>query len=220
MKVVCFIPIKSNSERIPGKNFRFLCGKPLYQYIIDHAIQADCFDDIYVDTNNEDVKKYCEIKKIKWIERKEEFTLNTINGNDLLNYHYDLYPDYDFYFQLFATAPFLQAESIALAVNTLVASTKYDSIFTGVSENGFYWYKDTPINYRPSILPRSQDIIPVIEETTGLYGISNSSLKRYHCRIGSKPCISIVNKFEAVDINTEDDLKMAEIIGKYYWKMI
>ena len=90
MKVVCFIPIKSNSERIPGKNFRFLCGKPLYQYIIDHAIQADCFDDIYVDTNNDDVKKYCEIKKIKWIERKKEFTLNTVNGNDLLNYHYDL----------------------------------------------------------------------------------------------------------------------------------
>ena len=85
MKIACFIPVKSNSERVPGKNFRILCGKPLYQYIIDHAIESNCFDDIYVDTNSEEVKKYCEGKKIHWIERKEELAKNTANGNDLLN---------------------------------------------------------------------------------------------------------------------------------------
>ena len=33
------------------------------------------------------------------------------------------------------------------------------------------WFKK-PINYRPKILPRSQDARPVIIETTGLYGIT------------------------------------------------
>ena len=219
MKIACFIPIKSNSERVPGKNFRILCGKPLYQYIIDHSIAANCFDDIYVDTNSLDVKKYCEEKGINWIERKEELAKNTANGNDLLNYHYDLFPNYDYYFQLFGTAPFLQPSSIAKAVNTLAGSTKYDSTFTALSEHSFYWYCGNPINYRPCILPRSQDMEPVIEETTGLYGMSNKALKKYRCRIGAKPFICIVNKFEAVDINTEDDLKMAEFIGKSYWNL-
>ena len=218
MKVACFIPVKSNSERVPGKNFRMLCGKPLYQYIIDHAIEANCFDDIYVDTNNDEVKKYCELKKIHWIERKEELARNTANGNDLLNYHFDNFPNYDYYFQLFATAPFLQPSSIVNAVNTLVGSVEYDSVFTAISEHSFYWYAGNPINYRPCILPRSQDMEPVIEETTGLYGMSAQSLKKYRCRIGAKPYICLVNKFEAVDINTEEDLKLAEFIGKSYWK--
>ena len=73
------------------------------------------------------------------------------------------------------------------------------------------------MNYRPSILPRSQDLEPVYEETTGLYGISHAALDKYHSRIGATPCIFEVNKFEAIDINTEDDLRMAEFIGSAYW---
>lgn len=217
MKSACFIPIKSNSERVPGKNFRILCGKPLYQYIISHVIEAACFDDVYVDTNSEEVNFYCSKKGVKIIERKEELAKNTANGNDLLNYHFSLFPNYDFYFQLFATAPFLQPESIKNCANFLYGSQEYDSVFTALYEHSFYWFGGTPINYRPCILPRSQDMEPVIEETTGLYGITRLSLEKYRCRIGAKPYMYKVNKFEAVDINTEDDLKLAEFVGKSYW---
>ncbi len=219
MKKACFIPIKLNSERIPGKNFRILCGKPLYQYIIENAIKADCFDDIYVDTNSEEVKAFCKNNNIKIIERLEELTKNTANGNDLLNYHYDLFSNYEYYFQLFATAPFLQPDSIRRAVNTLSESNVYDSTFTAIKQNGFYWYNQLPVNYRPYILPRSQDMEPIYEETTGLYGMKREALKKFRCRIGANPFICLVDKFEAVDINTEDDLKMAEYVGKVFWKL-
>lgn len=219
MKVACFIPIKATSERVPGKNFRLLCGKPLYQYIINHCIEAECFDDIFVDTNSSEVIEYCKEKNIKIIKRKEELAKNTANGNDLLNYHFSLYPDYDYYFQLFATAPFLQTSSISKAVSVLCGTSEYDSVFTALKEHSFFWYCNNPINYRPCILPRSQDMEPVIEETTGLYGMSHDSLKKYRCRIGAKPYIYFVNKFEAVDINTEDDFKIAEYIGKTYWNL-
>lgn len=58
----------------------------------------------------------------------------------------------------------------------------------------------------------------MIEETTGLYGITRDSLGRYRCRIGRKPYIHVVGKFEAVDINTEEDLKVAEFVGKVIYK--
>lgn len=51
MKTACFIPIKANSERVPGKNFRLLNGRPLYEFIVEHALAAQCFDDVYIDTN-------------------------------------------------------------------------------------------------------------------------------------------------------------------------
>ena len=82
-----------------------------------------------------------------------------------------------------------------------------------MENHSFYWYANMPVNCRPGILPRSQDMLPVIEETTGLYGISSDSLKKYKCRIGRKPYMHIVNKYEAVDINTEEDLLIAECIG-------
>ena len=217
MSVACFIPIKLNSERVKGKNFRVLNGKKLYEYIIEHSIEANVFEEIFVDTNSDEIKEYCNKKGINVIERKEELARNTANGNDLLNYHYELYPKFDYYFQIFATAPFLQAYSIAQCVERLVNSGQYDSCFTAIKHNGFFWLNDTPINYRPCVLPRSQDMQPVIEETTGLYGITNASLKKYRSRIGAKPYVHFVSKFEAVDINTEEDLKVAEYIGKNYW---
>lgn len=214
MKSACFIPIKSNSERVPGKNFRYLNGKKLYQYICEHVKEANVFDEVFVDTNSEEIAQYAQEDGFHVIERAEELAKNTANGNDLLVHHGKLFPDFDYYFQLFATAPYLQPESIRKCVNQLINSEEYDSCFTAIKHQGFFWLDDNPVNYRPEILPRSQDMKFVVEETTGLYGISRDSLNKYKCRIGRKPLIYYVNKFEAVDINTEEDLKVAEYIGK------
>lgn len=218
MKTVCFIPIKANSERVPGKNLRLLNNKKLYMYICEHVMQADSFDEVYVDTNSEEITEYAQSIGFKTIVREAKLAENTANGNDLLVHHYEMFSDYDYYFQLFATAPYLQPDTIRKCVKELT-SGNYDSCFTATENHGFYWLNDNPINYRPCILPRSQDMLPVIEETTGLYGISAQALEKYRCRIGGKPYIHIVSKFEAVDINTEDDLKIAEYVGKMYWKI-
>lgn len=217
MSTACFIPIKSNSERVPGKNFRVLNGKKLYEYIIEHALEADVFDDIFIDTNSDEIKSFAEKNGCRVIERREELIKNTANGNDLLNHHFELYPDYDCYFQLFATAPYLQPSSIKTCVDTLTNSTEFDSCFTAVKHQGFFWLNNTSINYRPCILPRSQDMLPMVEETTGLYGMTRQALEKYRCRIGARPYIHFISKFEAVDINTEEDLKIAEHIGRSFW---
>lgn len=219
MKTAVFIPIKANSERVPGKNFRVLNGKKLYEYVCEHVKQADVFDDVYIDTNSDEIAAYAKEQGFLVIERKPELAKNSANGNDLLVYHYEQYPDYDYYFQLFATAPYLQPETIRECFNKLVSSEEYDSCFTATKNHGFYWLADNPVNYRPGILPRSQDMLPVIEETTGLYGITKNSLERYRCRIGRRPYIHIVSKFEAVDINTEEDLKVAEYTGKVVYHL-
>ena len=62
-------------------------------------------------------------------------------------------------------------------------------------------------------------MLPVVEESTGLYGIKKESLEKYRCRIGRKPYIYLVSKFEAVDINMEEDLKIAEYVGKMIFNL-
>lgn len=217
MKIACFIPIKANSERVAGKNLRPMNGKPLYQYICEHVKEAGVFDDIYIDTNSEAVTEYARSNGFIPIKREEWLSTSAANGNDLLVHHYKLFPEYDLYFQIFATAPYLQPESIRKCVQALVDNEQYDSCFTATENHSFYWFSGVPVNYRPCILPRSQDMTPVFEETTGLYGMRNAALEKYRCRIGAHPYIHTVSKFEAVDINTEEDFKIAEFIGKAYW---
>lgn len=213
MKIAAFIPIKEKSERVKGKNFKVLGGKKLYEYVVEKAVNSMCFDIIYIDTDSKEIKKkYKDHEIIKVIDRKPELALNTANGNDLLAYHLDTYPNYDYYFQLFATSPFIEIDTIKDCVDTLLLSNHYDSVFTAIKRNGFFWLGNNPVNYRPGVLPRSQDLEPIIEETTALYGISRKSLQRFRCRIGEYPYICFVSQREAVDINIEDDLEMAKLL--------
>ena len=210
MKVCATIPIKSNSTRVKNKNFRLLGDKPLYQYIIDHCIQAECFDDIYVDTDSPEINSYCVENQIICIKRKPELTLDTANGNDVFHYDIDFIGHYDFYFQLYATAPFLKPETIRECVNKLTHSSKYDSILTATEEYGWFWHKDQPVNYQPNILPRSQDATPVIKETTGLYGVSKRAYDRYRCRVGATPYFYIIrDRKECIDLDTYNDFDIA-----------
>ena len=211
MKVCATIPIKSNSTRVKDKNFKLLGQKPLYQYIIDHCIQAECFDDIYVDTDSPEINSYCTENQIVCINRKPELTLDTANGNDVFHYDIDFIGHYDFYFQLYATAPFLKPETINACVDKLTHTTKYDSILTATEEYGWHWFQNQPVNYQPNILPRSQDAPPVIKETTGLYGISKRAYDRFRCRVGATPYFYIIrDRKECIDLDTQEDFKVAE----------
>ena len=211
MKICATIPIKSNSTRVKNKNFQLLGDKPLYQYIIDHCIQAECFDDIYVDTDSPEINSYCVENQIICIKRKPELTLDTANGNDVFHYDIDFVGHYDFYFQLYATAPFLKPETIRQCVDKLTHTTKYDSILTATEEYGWFWHKEQPVNYQPNILPRSQDATPVIKETTGLYGISKRAYERYKCRVGATPYFYIIrDRKECIDLDTQEDFAVAE----------
>ncbi len=207
MKTACFIPIKQVSERVSGKNFRVVAGanQPLYQIVISKALESGCFNEVFVDTNSTEVAEFASRTGATPIERKPELALASANGNDLLNHHLEIRPGFDFYFQMFATAPLLKVESIRGAFSALVESTVHDSVLTSIEHRGFFWRAGMPISYQPNLLPRSQDLMPIVEETTALYGIRRSALANYRSRIGACPYFYPVSRLEAVDLNTEDD---------------
>ncbi len=90
-------------------------------------------------------------------------------------------------------------------MSALLESGTHDSVLTTISHKGFFWRSGLPISYQPNLLPRSQDLVPIDEETTALYGITRESLLKYRCRIGARPHFFPVSRIEAVDLNTEDD---------------
>lgn len=201
MSSIAFIPIKSNSKRVENKNFLEYKGKPLFQHLLDKLIQLNAFDKVVVDSDSEYVEKYIEGTKLLYLEREHWLSSDYSNGNDLLWYHYQLFPDYNYYFQLFVTAPNLKPKTITQCVDFLINTNNYDSIFTATEENGWFWFRGQPVNFLPHILPRSQDAKPITKETTGLYGITRNSLKKYKCRVGANPYFYFVGKDESKDID-------------------
>jgi len=205
-KIICFIPIKKTSERLKLKNFRELGGKPLYKHIVDKVSRIKEFDKIIVDTDSKEIQNYCTKKKISFIERLDYLKTNKANGNHLLKYWINKEPNYDYYFLVHVTSPFVKETSIKGCINELKFNKKINSIFTAVKEYSWYWFKNEPINFKKYNLIRSQELKPIVRDVTFLYGITKKEFLKRNSRIGSKPYPYFISKKEAVDINESFDL--------------
>ena len=165
-KVVVIVPIKENSKRVKNKNFKKINGLPLYQITLNKLKKCK-FDEIYVDSDSQEIENFCKLEGIKFIKRKPLLATDKANGNHLLNYHRKLI-DADYYFQILITSPLLKIKTINNCISYLKKNKKYDSIFTIQTFKTYLWFKNKPINYLPKELPRSQDLKPLIIETTSL----------------------------------------------------
>mgnify|MGYP001272307686 CR=1 FL=1 len=213
MKTVAIIPIKSNSKRVKNKNFKKIHNIPLYQIVLN-KVKKSKIDEIYVDTDSKLIKSFCIRNNIFVIDRLKRLSKDNANGNDLLNYHSKIIKA-DLYFQIFITAPLLSINSINKCVD-LLKKKKNDSILTVNRIYSWFWFKNKPVNYSPKVLPRSQDAQPIVQETTGLYGIKRQALQKYKCRIGKKPIFFNVPNHEALDLDTyQDFIELQQYAKKY-----
>ena len=211
MTIVAMIPVKATSKRVRGKNFRIFKGYPLYEHFLRKLIPDNPFDAVYVDTDSDEIKRRARSYGFEVIDRPEWLTRDSANGNDLLLYEAGLV-EADIYVQLFVTAPLLRPETIDRACEIITTSPEYDSVLTVTEQYSWFWFQGRPVNYDPTVLPRSQDAQPIIRETTGLYAIRRKALLDRKCRIGYRPYFLVVDEWEGIDLDTELDFRIAEIV--------
>lgn len=218
MKVVAFVPIKMNNERLPGKNIRlFSNGKPLINYILDTLESIEKIDEVYVYCSDEKIQEYLEgYKRIKYLRRDKYLDLSTTSFNEVLT-SFSEKISADVYILTHATAPFIRKESFLKGLEA-ISSGKYDSALTVEKLQEFLWKDGKPYNYDPKNIPRTQDLTPYYIETCGMYIYINSLIKEKKRRIGDKPYLIEVDKIEACDINTLDDFNIADAIATTLYK--
>lgn len=202
-KSILIIPIKKYSERVPGKNFTKIKGIPLYQIIPVKCLQADCFDKIVIDTDSEEIIQWCEDNGIHPLLRRPELASNNANGNALLRHHVSAFPGYDYYWQGFVTAPFIEADTIRDLEHTLRNDRDdlEDSIMTVKVHRSHMWLENGTPLYRPDLLPRSQDLPKVYQEISGFFGITKEAFKLTRARVGEDPIFYELSKEETLDID-------------------
>jgi len=215
MKIVALVPMRHESERVPGKNFRPLAGKPLYEHIISVLSACPEICEIYVDTDSltiiEDLQKG--FPEVRIIERPEHLRAGEIPMNEVLLYD-TAQIKADFYLQTHSTNPLLLSETVSRAIQTLFENyPKYDSLFSVTRLNTRLWDElGRAINHNPSILLRTQDLPPVFEENSCIYIFTQKILESKRNRQGERPMMFEIEAAEAWDIDVELDFLIAEFL--------
>lgn len=210
MKTVAFIPIKTNNERLPGKNTKaFTNGKPLMTYILDTLSSVQNVDEVYVYCSDESVTQYIP-ENVHFLKRDPYYDLSSTSFNEVLTSFAQII-DADVYVLTHATAPFISAKSIERGVDAVV-NGGYDSATSVLKLQEFLWKDNKPFNYSVDHIPRTQDLEPMYTETCGLYVYSKSLILEKKRRIGDNPYLIEVSKIEATDINEYDDFLIADAL--------
>ena len=207
--ITAIMPIKLKNERCPGKNTRILGNKPLLQWELDNLKQTALCDSINVFCSSEDVVPYLPAG-VNFVKRPVFLDLPTSNFTQIFSLFMEQSPA-DIYVYAHATAPFISVETMAQCINA-VKSGEYDSAFCAVKLQDYLWQDGEPLNFDASNLPRTQDLKPIFQETSGVYVFTKEVFEKYHRRIGKKPFIKEVSFKESVDIDNPEDFNLADAL--------
>ena len=211
-QVVALVPMRHVSERVPGKNYRPLGGRPLFHHIVTTLLGLPQISEVIIDTDSPLIAADAarEFPSVRVIARPDHLLGENVPMNDILLHDVEAV-DADYYVQTHSTNPLLTASTITGALDAfLTGREEFDSLFTVTALHARLWTLDgKPINHDPTVLLRTQDLPPVMEENSCLYVFSADNLRRRRTRIGERPLLYEIPALEAWDIDDEDDWAIA-----------
>lgn len=199
--------MRHDSERVVGKNYRALGGRPLFHHIVSTLLAVPRIDKVVIDTDSDVIAQSAieTFPDVQVIERPEHLRGGDVAMNDVLIHDVDVV-DADLYLQTHSTNPLLSSQTISDALAAFDAAGDSDSLFTVTPLQTRLWTPDgKAINHDPNVLLRTQDLPPVMEENSCLYVFSGDLLRARGNRIGERPLLYPLSPEEAWDIDEESD---------------
>jgi CMP-N-acetylneuraminic acid synthetase len=213
--IVVLIPIKAHSERISGKNFKLLHGKPLFSYILETLLSVPEITKIVINTDARDIlleKGLKETDRIMLRQRKKELLGDYIDINLILKDDIEAVSA-DFYIMTHTTNPLLSPTTVQKSIDTFINRdpAKFDSLFTVNRYQSRFYRKDgAPINHDPNNLIRTQDLDPIYEENSNLYIFTKEGFSKNTKRIGNAPILFETPFLESIDIDDSKGWDLAD----------
>jgi CMP-N-acetylneuraminic acid synthetase/regulator of RNase E activity RraA len=213
MKVYAFVPAKGTSERVENKNMRFLDGERLYIRALKTLLKCKEIDQVFLDTESEEMYKICDYLPIKFMKRDANLANNKTDGHKMFMNEVKSFPYADIYVQMLCTSPLIRAETIDGAIKTLKENKNYDSAVL-VKKDKYYFWQDGKPQYDINHIPNSKDLPETVTESMGLYVVRKETALKTQRRIGDNPFLINGELEELIDVNTPQDLAFAEVFAK------
>lgn len=218
---IAVITARGGSKRIPRKNIRDFCGKPILAYSIEAALESGVFDEVMISTEDDEIAGIAKGYGASFpFKRSEENADDHSTTVDVLCEVYDNYVELgrkpEVMCCIYPTAPFVTADKLKKAYE-LFESNNANAVIPVVrfsfppqrcfiQNNGFIEYK-----WKENELARSQDLEPFYHDAGQFYMLKADVMKQRHTLVPDRTVPLILDDMEVQDIDTLDDWKIAEI---------
>lgn len=217
------IPARGGSKRIPRKNIRNFCGKPIIGYSIEAALASDCFDQIVVSTDDEEIaavgRQYgAAIPFIRPSEISDDYT----GTNDVVKHAIKWFlkqgETIDYVCCIYATAPFVRPEFIKRGLQNLESSDRLFSFsvtsFAFPVQRALKIIQDggiEPVN-SDLIKSRSQDLEETYHDAGQFYWGKAEAFLNDVALFSDASVPTVLPRYLVQDIDTLEDWHRAELM--------
>jgi len=227
-KILCVIPAKGTSRRIPRKNMAPVNGKPLVQYSIEHAIAAGVpMDQIVVSSDDNEILEVARNCEVEQRRRPDELCGDLCSTEsallDVFNSRSEsMQSGLEAILLLQPTSPIRFKNRVRDCID-IFFDGGYDSLLTVTSFYNFLWHEqstddDTYLwvsTYDPQNRPMSQQLGREdyrYFDNGNIYITRVSLLLEENCRLGRKICPVPITEIESIQIDRPDELDVLQKI--------
>lgn len=221
MSSVAIITARGGSKRIPKKNIKDFCGKPIIAYSIEAALQSGIFEEVMVSTNSEEIAEIAEqygasVPFMRSGAASSDWATTADVLKEVIENYASQGKKFEFFCCIYPTAPFINAEKLKQA-EELLECRKADSLIPVVRfsfppqrglvmKDGYAAYK-----YPEFENSRSQDLEPVYHDCGQFYFCRTEAFLKYNSMVMPDTVPMIMPEEEVQDIDSWSDWKLAEI---------
>jgi N-acylneuraminate cytidylyltransferase len=219
------IPARGGSKRIPRKNIREFCGKPIIAWSIEAAFQSKCFDQVIVSTDDPEIADVArrfgaEVPFLRPAELADDYTGTAAVVRHAIEWFEENGVTYEEVCCIYATTPFIRAEDIRSGLEIL-HSGDADYAFT-VTSFPFPIQRAVKITssgriemfYPEYYNARSQDLEEAFHDAGQFYWGKSSTWKEGTLMFSDKTVPIILPRYRVQDIDTLEDWDRAEMMFK------
>lgn len=212
-RVSCIIPARIGSKRIPKKNIKLLCGKPLIWYTIDAAMKSKYITDLYISTESDEIKNIAEKYGVSVIDRTPALANDVTLTEEVIKSAIKHIRSCDYLAVLYATSPLRRSSDIDKLIEK-VLSLRADSGQTisavkrrvGKRKGDFFTYEQGSMNLD------TRFINPIFMENSGAYVFRPTVLTETGRMQGRQHVGSIIEPPFDLDINEMYEWHLAEAL--------
>ena len=220
---IAVIPARGGSKRIPRKNIKEFCGKPMIAYSIEAARKSECFDKIIVSTDDEEIaevaKRYgAEVPFMRPLELSDDFTPTIPVIAHAIDNCGEILKDIKAVCCIYATAPFVNATYIQKAYEKLL-TCKASYCFSATTfpfpiQRAFKMDNGVEMFYPEYFNTRSQDLEEAYHDAGQFYWGTPNAWRTNEIIFAPHSEAVILPRYLVQDIDTMEDWQRAELMYK------
>lgn len=218
MSSIAIITARGGSKRIPKKNIKKFCGKPIIAYSIDAALKSKAFDEVMVSTDSEEIaqisRRYgASVPFFRSEETSNDYATTVDVLVEVLERYEEMGRDFTSFACIYPTAPFVTGSRLAEAMKSLEDVDSVLSVvkFSFPPQRAFVIRDGSIVFQYPKYeRSRSQDLEPIYHDCGQFYMCKVEKFLEKHSLILPETKPYILPEEEVQDIDTMSDWVIAE----------